>query len=119
MKAYCVAAGVPSEDVFMDHAGFCTYDSVVRAKEVFMCESVLIVTQKYHLYRALYIASSVGLECEGASASARTYAGQRMRDAREFLARVKDVASVTLHVSPAYLGEPVPITGSGDGTNDS
>ena len=118
MKDYCVSRGVPSEDVFMDHAGFCTYDSVVRAKKVFGCESVMIVTQTYHLYRALYIAGSIGLRCAGSSASAREYGGQLMRDAREYLARVKDTANVMFGAAPAYLGDPVPISGNGDITND-
>ena len=118
MKAYCVQRGVPSEAVFMDHAGFSTYDSVVRAKQVFLCESVLIVTQKYHLYRALYIADSTGLYAYGASAAQVRYAGQSKRDLREYAARVKDVVYVTLGKKPVYLGETVPITGSGDVTND-
>ena len=118
MKNYCVGRGVPSGDVFMDHAGFCTYDSVVRAKKVFGCDSVMIVTQTYHLYRALYIAEGIGLRCAGSSASAREYGGQLMRDARECLARVKDTGSVLFNVPPAYLGDPLPISGDGDITND-
>ena len=118
MKAYCVQRGVPSEDVFMDHAGFSTYDSIVRAKEVFLCKSVMIVTQKYHLFRALYIASSVGLHAYGASAAPTVYAGNRYREAREFAARVKDIGSVVFHASPSYLGEAIPIYENGDMTND-
>ena len=118
MKAYCVQRGVPSEDVFMDHAGFSTYDSVVRAKKVFMCKSVMIVTQKYHLFRALYIAKSVGLHAYGAAAAPTVYAGNKYREAREFAARVKDIGSVIFGVSPAYLGDPVPIYENGDITND-
>lgn len=118
MKKYLTDRGVPSEAVFMDHAGFSTYDSIVRAKEIFGCESVLIVTQKYHLYRALYIASSIGLDARGASASLREYAGQTMRDVREYAARVKDVGSVVFRVKPKYSGDKIPITGSGDLTND-
>ena len=118
MKEYCVARGVPSDAVFMDHAGFSTYDSVVRAKQIFECKSVMIVTQQYHLYRALYIARSVGLDAYGASASNRTYAGQTKRDLREIAARVKDVGSVVFSVKPKYLGEKMPISGSGNVTND-
>ena len=55
MKDYAINQGVPSEDVFMDHAGFSTYESIYRAKELFKAESVVIVTQEYHLYRAIYI----------------------------------------------------------------
>lgn len=118
MKAYCVARGVPSENIFMDHAGFSTYDSVVRAKKVFLCESVIIVTQKYHLFRALFIANSIGLHAYGASAAPTVYAGNKYREAREFLARVKDIGSVVFRVSPAYLGSAVPISENGDVTND-
>ncbi len=118
MKAYCVERGVPSEAVFMDHAGFSTYESIVRAKEIFGCESVMIVTQEYHLYRALYIAKAKGLYAYGASASKQTYTGQTKRDMREFAARIKDVFSVIFSVKPTYSGEKIPISGSGDATND-
>ncbi len=118
MKAYCVDRGVPSEDVFMDHAGFSTYESVVRAKEVFLCESVMIVSQKYHLFRALYIACSIGLYAYGASAAKTVYAGNKYREAREFLARVKDIGSVIFRPSPSYLSEPIPIYENGNFTND-
>ena len=118
MKAYCVDRGVPSEDVFMDHAGFSTYESVVRAKEVFLCESVMIVSQKYHLFRALYIACSIGLYAYGASAAKTVYAGNKYREAREFLARVKDIGSVIFRPSPSYLGDPIPINENGNITND-
>ena len=118
MKAYCVDRGVPSEDVFMDHAGFSTYESVVRAKEVFLCKSVMIVSQKYHLFRALYIACSIGLYAYGASAAPTVYAGNKYREAREFLARVKDIGSVIFRPSPSYLGDPIPIYENGNITND-
>ena len=65
MKAYAVAHGVPSEDVFMDHAGFSTYETIYRAKEIFGAKRVIIVTQEYHLYRALYIAERFGIEAYG------------------------------------------------------
>ena len=53
MKEYAINEGVPSEDVFMDHAGFSTYESIYRAKEIFGVKKVVIVTQEYHLYRAI------------------------------------------------------------------
>ena len=118
MKQYAIDNGVPSEDVFMDHAGFSTYETVYRAKEVFQARKVIIVTQQYHLYRALYIADSLGLEAYGVSADHRTYAGQTMRDIREVLARVKDFAMCILEPKPTYLGEVILITGNGDLTND-
>ena len=87
MKNYAIENGVPSENVFMDHAGFSTYETMYRAKEIFKAEKVIIVTQEYHLYRALYIAEQLGMEAYGVSADLNRYAGQSMRDFREVLAR--------------------------------
>ena len=90
MKSYAVENGVPDGDVFMDHAGFSTYDSVYRAKAVFEADSIIIVTQKYHLYRALYIAERLGVNAVGVSADLDDYSGQLKRDLREIAARDKD-----------------------------
>ena len=60
--------GIASEDVFMDHAGISTYDSIYRAKEIFQADNIIIVTQQYHLYRALYISESLGINAYGVSA---------------------------------------------------
>ncbi len=119
MKAYAVQAGIPSNDIFMDHAGFSTYESLVRAKEVFHAKRVVIVTQEYHLYRALYIAEQLGLEAYGVDAQLRPYGGQFSRDVREVLARVKDFVSCLFKPAPTYLGEAIPVSGNGDSTNDS
>lgn len=118
MKDYAKADGVPSENIFMDHAGFSTYDSLYRAKEIFGADRVVIVSQKYHLYRALYVAESLGIEAVGVSADIRTYAGQTMRDARELLARTKDFAFTIIKPPPVCLGEAISLAGSGDVTND-
>lgn len=119
MKGYAVDAGVPSEDVFMDHAGFSTYETVYRAKAVFEAKKVVIVTQRYHLYRAVYIAGRLGLEAYGVSADLRSYAGQTVRDCREVLARCKDFLMTIWKPEPTYLGEAIPVSGNGDLTNDS
>jgi len=118
MKSYAVDAGVPSENVFMDHAGFSTYETVYRAKEIFCAKKVIIVTQEYHLYRALYIAEAMGLEAYGVGADYRSYYGQLARDVREILARVKDVATCMFLPEPTYLGETIPVWGSGELTHD-
>ena len=118
MKAYAVENGVPSEDVFMDHAGFSTYETVYRAKEIFGADKVIIVTQEYHLYRALYIAEALGIEAYGVSADLNRYGGQTMRDIREVLARCKDFAMCIFKPEPTYLGEAIPVSGNGDLTND-
>ena len=118
MKRYAFHAGIASEDIFMDHAGFSTYETVYRAKEIFGAKKVLIVTQTYHLYRALHIANALGLEAYGVAAEYRTYSGQTMRDIREILARVKDVAMGIFKPLPTYMGEAIPINGSGELTHD-
>lgn len=118
MKQYAVDDGIASEDIFMDHAGFSTYESIYRAKEVFGVETMIIVTQEYHLYRALYIAEKLGLEAYGVPADVQTYAGQSMRDFREILARAKDFVTTLTKPMPTYLGDKIPIDGNGDVTND-
>ena len=118
MKSFAVEAGIPSEDVFMDHAGFSTYESMYRAKEIFQAEKIIIVTQEYHLYRAVYIARTLGLEAYGVDADYRNYLGQTARDVREVLARVKDFGSCIFKPQPTYLGEAIPIFGDGNLTND-
>ena len=118
MKGYAVDAGVPSEDVFMDHAGFSTYETVYRAKEIFEADKVVIVTQEYHLYRALYIAEKLGIEAYGVPSDFHVYGGQSMRDAREVLARCKDWLMCIFKPEPTYLGEAIPVSGNGDLTND-
>ena len=118
MKQYAIECGVPSSDVFMDHAGFSTYESIVRASEIFSVDSAVIVTQRYHLYRAMYIADYVGIECVGASADLHTYRGQSYRDVREALARLNDSLRGYTRPAPTYLGEVIDISGDGDQTND-
>ena len=116
MKSGAMHMGVPAEDIFMDHAGFCTYDSMYRAKEVFGAKKIIIVTQEYHLYRALHIAKSLGLEAYGVAAAPRS-GGQLHRDVREVLARNKDVLWCALRMKPKYLGASVNLSGNGNVTN--
>ncbi len=119
MKRYAVDAGVKSEDVFMDHAGFSTYETVYRAKAIFGADKVIIVTQKYHLYRALYAAQALGIEAYGVASDYRTYSGQTARDVREVLARIKDFIMCIFKPEPTYLGEAIPISGNGQLTHDA
>lgn len=118
MKHYAVDAGIDTEDIFMDHAGFSTYETAYRAKEIFQAKKVILVTQQYHLYRAMYIADALGLEAYGVPADYRQYSGQLSRDIRELLARVKDFGLSILQPEPTYLGEAIPISGSGTLTHD-
>lgn len=118
MKAYAIDAGVPSEHIFMDHAGFSTYESLYRARDVFCAERVIIVTQEYHLYRALYIAQALGLEAWGVASDPRDYMGQGYRELREAAARAKDWVCCLIQLEPSFLGEAIPVSGNGDATND-
>ena len=118
MKQYAIDCGVMLENIFMDHAGFSTYESIYRAKEIFEADKVIIVTQEYHVYRALYIAEQFGIDAYGVPADLNEYAGQSMRDFREVLARCKDFAMCIFKPEPTFLGEVIPISGNGDLTND-
>lgn len=118
MKHYAVDAGVPSQDVFMDHAGFSTYETIYRAKEIFGAKKIVVVTQKYHLYRTMYIAEALDMEVYGVAADYRQYSGQFSRDIREVLARVKDFGMTIFWPEPTYLGEAIPISGNGELTHD-
>lgn len=118
MKNYAKERGVLSEDIFMDHAGFSTYESIYRAKEIFKAKKIIIVTQKYHLYRALYIAQVLGIEAYGISSNLRVYTGQIVRDIREIIARNKEFFKCIIKPKPTFLGERISLNGSGDVTND-
>lgn len=116
MRNVAVEAGVPADDVFMDHAGFSTYESMYRARDVFGAKRIVIVSQRYHLYRALYVAERLGLDAYGVSADLRPYAGQEAREVREILARDKDFLTSIVQPLPTFLGDPILLSGSGSAT---
>jgi SanA protein len=116
MQKYVLEAGVPAEDIFLDYAGFSTYESMYRARDVFLVETAVVVTQKYHLYRALQIGRALGLTVRGVASDQETYAGQDYRDLREIAARIKDVFQSILQPKPTYLGPEIPIDGNGEVT---
>ncbi len=118
MKDFAIEKGIKSENIFMDHAGFSTYDSLYRAKEIFKAQKIIIVTQKYHLHRALYVAEKLGIEAYGVAADPREYRGQVIRELREVLARNKDFLKCITKPEPTYLGDTIPVSGNGDATND-
>lgn len=118
MKDYLINKGVPSENIFMDHAGFSTYDSIYRAKEIFQAKKIVIVTQEFHLYRSLYVASKFNLEVKGISATLRHYTGETTFELREILARDKDFIKTIFKPEPKYLGDAIPVFGDGNITND-
>lgn len=118
MMNYANARGIDKNDIFTDHAGFSTYESVYRAKEIFGVDSMIIVTQEFHLPRALYIAKILGIEAYGVCADRRVYMGERHNRIREIPARVKDFLMCIFKPEPAYLGDAIPISGSADLSHD-
>lgn len=119
MKNYAIERGIPSEDIFMDHAGFCTYDSIYRAKEIFGVKEMIIVTQKYHLYRSIFIANFLGLKAYGIKSDARVYTKMPYHFVREMLARCKNFIKCVFRIKPKYLGEKISLEQSGDITNEN
>lgn len=117
MKQYALDSDVPSTDIFMDHAGFSTYESLYRTRDIFQAKKIVIVTQRYHLHRALHIANALGLEAYGVDADYRSYSGQFNRDIREILARNKDFFISIIKPKPTYLGDIIPVDGNGNLTN--
>ena len=90
MEAYCLSEGIPQDALIRDDRGYSTYESVKNAKKDGRYGRIVIVTQEYHLYRALYLADQMGFDADGFAADYHTYRGQWARDAREIMARVKD-----------------------------
>lgn len=120
MKQFLKDQQVSSQDIFMDHAGFSTYESIYRARDIFQVKRVIIVTQEYHLVRALFIARELGLEAYGVPAD-RHYYGQVMQyyHLREIAARNKDyLLAKVFRPKPTFLGEAIPVSGDGRATDD-
>ena len=118
MKDYLLSHDVPEKDIFMDHAGFDTYDSIYRARDVFLVKKGIIVTQNFHLPRAVYIADRLGLDARGYQ-SALVYPWYYKVALRDLFARSKAFLDVEILKSkPKYLGDVIPITGDGSVTQD-
>ena len=113
MLEYAKEHGVPAKDIFLDHAGFSTYESVYRAQYIFGVKKMIIVTQKYHEYRALYIAQRFDIDAKGVSAVDKRYINQGFRDIREIMARDKDFFMCIAKPDPTYLGDKIDISGDG------
>lgn len=113
-------SSVKDEDIFLDHAGFSTYDSIYRAKEVFKINKAVIVTNEYHLPRALFIAKNLGIDAYGVSSDIRNYLNINSYMSREKMAQIKDfIYCKILKPEPKFLGEPIPVNSSnGEVTDD-
>ena len=114
MRRALLKRSIPAVDLFTDHAGFDTWDSAQRARRVFEVRSVIVVTQRFHMARALFAAHRAGLDATGFDADRRPY-GKVMGKlrVREALARVKAVADALRGSDPRFLGPRIPIEGDG------
>ncbi len=117
MFNYALEQGVPKEDIFLDFAGFSTYESIYRAKEVFCVDRMIVVTQKYHLYRTLKTCETLDVEAKGVASDQREYRGKYYRVMREIFARNKDFFKGIIKPEPTYLGDEIPIDGDGSVTH--
>ncbi len=111
VRLYLLDHGIPDQDIFLDHAGFDTYSSMYRARDIFGVSSILITTQSFHLPRAVFIARNLGIEASGVNADIGNILFHNYL--REMLANEKAVLNLLFHRKPKYLGEPIPITGDG------
>ncbi len=111
VRLYLLDKGIPDQDIFLDHAGFDTYSSMYRARDVFQASSMTVVTQSFHLQRSVFIARSLGIEAVGISADKRNY--KLKNYTRELLANVKAIMNLVSGREPKYLGKEIPLTGDG------
>lgn len=109
MVAYAIEQGIPAADVQPDYGGRRTYDSCYRAQHIFQAEAVILVTQKFHLPRALFTCQMLGLESVGVAADKRPYRGARWYELRETGATLVALRDVVLQTPPPVLGEPIPL----------
>ncbi|MFK7786093.1 MAG: vancomycin high temperature exclusion protein [Crocinitomicaceae bacterium] len=109
MKNALMEQGVPASAITLDYAGFDTYDSMIRAREVFGQNKYVVISQEFQNERAVYIARRFGIEAYGFNAQdVKAYGGFRTK-VRETLARVKAFLEVQIGVKPTFLGEKVRI----------
>jgi SanA protein len=111
MAEYCKSHGVDTTKIFLDYAGFDTYSTLYRAKEIFGVQEAVLVSQKYHLARAIYIGEKLGINCQGyASKQAGRFTTRKGR-IREYAASIKAAADCIRHRKPKYLGEQISLDG--------
>jgi SanA protein len=120
MRIYVLANApdIREEDIFMDHAGFSTWDSMYRARDVFEARDLIIVTQEFHISRAVCIARSLGLDAAGYGVNQDRFFGRSLLSwqFREYFARIKAFFYIMLKPKPRYLGDKIPISGDGRAT---
>jgi vancomycin permeability regulator SanA len=113
MRVYLEAEGIPPEAIFMDHAGLDTYSSMWRARHVFGASRIVVVTQRFHLARAVWCARSLGMEAEGSAADRHRYRGIAWLHVREVVSRTKAFVDISVGRAPRHDGPSVDLAGDG------
>ncbi|MEO7976272.1 ElyC/SanA/YdcF family protein [Flavobacterium sp.] len=111
MKNYCYQHGVDTTKIFIDYAGFDTYSTLYRAKHIFKIKKVTLISQKYHLNRAVYIGRNLGIKTAGYSANKGEYSGYQYVKFREYFSTFKSFCDVLRNREPHFLGNPIDING--------
>lgn len=118
MKTYLNQQGVPDSDIFLDHAGFDTYDSMIRAQSIFKVDKAIVFTQQFHLPRAIYLGRNLGLDLQGYAVDPDNYKPTSHLKRREWLANIKAWTEIHIEQEPTYSGISIPITGNSAATHD-
>ena len=111
MKKYCFANGVDTTKIYIDYAGFDTYSTLFRAKKIFKINKAILISQKYHLNRALFVGNKLGVNCTGYSANVGIYNGYNYVCFREYFFTFKAVIDVIRNREPKFLGNEISING--------
>ena len=106
MQAYAISLGVPAEDIVLDYAGRRTYDTCYRAKEIFGLDEAILVTQGYHLPRAIFTCSGLGLKVTGVKSDLRTYQSDT-----ELLWSMRELVASSVAVWQVWISHPLPVLG--------
>lgn len=118
MKNYCYRNGIDTTKIFIDYAGFDTYSTMYRAKHIFKIKKATLISQEYHLNRAIYIGRSLGIKSAGYSANKGEYLGYKYVTFREYLSRFKSFLDVFRNREPHFLGNPIDINGPSNYSKD-
>lgn len=110
MRDWLMARGVPKSAIVCDLHGYTTYETSYRARHVFQVRRAILVTQRYHLPRALYDSRALGITAYGVASGGGTYPGQNQRDFREVLAVIKDYFLCIAQPKPDHLEGPTPLS---------
>lgn len=118
MKLYCYENGVDTTKIYLDYAGFDSFSTMYRAKHIFKVDTAILVTQKYHLNRCIYIGDQLGVKSYGFSANKGRYLGYKYYSFREKLSITKSVFDIVRNRKPKYLGKTIDINGANNYTKD-